>query len=535
MYRLQAIIAISAKHRYGAARLAPVVGILAILTALALATGAHAGTYVINDCPSAPGSPSDSGPWTVFGAPQNTKGSCSGGPGNWIGPEGGYMGPATLDGVQVAAPAGSGITIRAARVWWFVPQQVSGATTFAIASANTGIVEEAATPKNSAGTPDVWTLASNTTELTLADYCSNSDAGNGCTFGSGENPNLELFGAQLTLSDNNLPSATVTGGALAGAGPLAGPQSLTFNASDADTGVRAAQLLIDGKVLAQKDYLAQCPYTNFVACPLSRSDALSWNTSTVANGSHELALQIVNAAGNTTISGSHTITTNGAGGPSGPHIPNGQSPCAGETLSLLVNGRAKPPVVSYGETVTIKGVLHCASVPVRDARVLVVTSGGPPKAAINGAVQTAADGSFSYKVPKGPDRKLRFSYIAYSDETTPSATATANILVRPRIKLQITPHRTRNEHSIHWAGAISGGPYPKQGVTLDVEVRIGRVWKVFDQVEANAKGRFHYSYRFHATEEPTTYSFRVALPNNGAQGYPYTSGSSNTVNIHVAP
>jgi hypothetical protein len=54
-------------------------------------------------------------------------------------------------------------------------------------------------------------------------------------------------------------------------------------------------------------------------------------------------------------------------------------------------------------------------------------------------------------------------------------------------------------------------------------------------VEANTKGRFHYSYRFHATEEPTTYSFRVALPNNGAQGYPYTSGSSNTVNIHVAP
>ncbi len=126
MYRWQAIMVSAAKHRYWAARLAPVAGILAILTALALAASARAGTYVINDCPSAPTSPSDSGPWTVFGAPQNTKGSCSGGPGNWIGPEGGYMGPASLDGVQVAVPAGSGITIRAARVWWFVPRQVLG-------------------------------------------------------------------------------------------------------------------------------------------------------------------------------------------------------------------------------------------------------------------------------------------------------------------------------------------------------------------------------------------------------------------------
>jgi hypothetical protein len=179
--------------------------------------------------------------------------------------------------------------------------------------------------------------------------------------------------------------------------------------------------------------------------------------------------------------------------------------------------------------------LHCGSVPIRDARVVITTSGGPSKAAINSAVLTGVDGSFSYKVPKGPDRTLRFSYTAYSDETTPSATATVNLQVRPKIKLQINPRHTSNEHTIHWAGTLAGGPFPKQGVTLDVEVREGRHWKVFDQVEANTKGKFHYNYHFHATEEPTTYTFRIALPNNGAQGYPYSPGSSNTVNVHVAP
>ena len=57
--------------------------LVGILT-LAIAGGANAGTYVIDNCPSAPGANGDPGPWTVFGAPQNTKGSCTGGPGNWI-------------------------------------------------------------------------------------------------------------------------------------------------------------------------------------------------------------------------------------------------------------------------------------------------------------------------------------------------------------------------------------------------------------------------------------------------------------------
>jgi hypothetical protein len=511
--------------------------VVAIATGLALvmAASAHAGTYVINDCPSAPTAPGDSGPWTVFGGPQADKGACGGGVGDWIGPMGGSMGAAGLDGVSIAVPGGSGITIREAKVWWSVPMSISGATTFALASTNTGTVGTAATPLDRSITPDDFILPSSSTWFTLADYCSNDDAGQGCTFGGGENANLQLFGAQLTLSDNNLPAAAVTGGALAGSGPFTGTQSLAFNASEADTGVRTAQLLVDGTVVAQNDYLAQCPYTSFAACPTTRSDVISWNTSSVANGSHELALQITDAANNTTIVGSHTITTSGASGLSGPHIANGQSPCAGEALSLTVNGKTKPQTIPYGKTVTVKGTLHCGPVPVRGARILIATTGGPSRAAINSAVQSAQDGSFSYKVPKGPDRKLQFSYTAYSNDPRPSATATATLQVRPKITLKIKPHRTINGHTIHWTGTITGGPYPQQGVTLDVEVQEGTHWKIFDQTIANMKGRFRYSYRFHATEQPTTYTLRVALPDTGSQGYPYAPNSSNSINVHVNP
>src|SRR5664279_1332781 len=527
--------------KYTRSAVLAVLAVLAAMLALPMASEARAGTYVINNCPSAPGANGNPGPWTVFGAPQNTKGSCTGGPGNWIGPEGGSMSPGALDGVQVTVPAGSGITIREAKVWWFVLHQISGATTFALASVNTGVVEEADTPKDSSGTPDAWVLPSTTTELTLADYCSNDDAGNGCVFGGGENPDLELLGSQLTLADSNLPIGTVTGGALAGTGTLAGTESLTYNAQDSDSGVRLVQLLVGGRTVAQKDYLAECPYENFAACPTTVSDEIQWNTTAASNGTHELALRVLNAAGNASIVDEHTVTINNPGvgvngsiNGRGPHIANG-NPCAGEALELVVNGRRRPPIITYGKTVTVRGVLHCGTVPIRGARILIVTLGGPGSAAINSSVQSALDGSFSYKVPAGPDRQLRFSYTAYSDDPAPSASATAAIRIRPKIKLKIRPHHTSNAHTIYWAGTLTGGPYPPEGVTLDVEVQEGRSWRIFDQVVANRRGRFRYSYRFHATGEPTTYTFRVALPHTGAQGYPYTWGASNSINVHVTP
>ena len=102
------------------------VTIAAVVLGLTMATGANAGTYVIDNCPSAPTGNGNAGPWTVFGASQNTIGSCSGGPGSWIGPEGASMPPTgagDLDGVQVVVPAGSAITIREAKLWWYVPHQ----------------------------------------------------------------------------------------------------------------------------------------------------------------------------------------------------------------------------------------------------------------------------------------------------------------------------------------------------------------------------------------------------------------------------
>ena len=118
--------------------------LVAGVVGLTFVPGARAGTYVIDNCPSAGNG--DAGSWTVSGSPQNVKGTCSGALGDYIGPRGGSMSPGSLAGVQIGVPAGSGITITEAKIWWQVSHQGSGADTFALAADNVGVVGESLTP-----------------------------------------------------------------------------------------------------------------------------------------------------------------------------------------------------------------------------------------------------------------------------------------------------------------------------------------------------------------------------------------------------
>jgi hypothetical protein len=403
--------------------------------------------------------------------------------------------------------------------------------------------------------------ASGATHIYMDAACGGT-SGTSCPAVSGYAAGISLYAADITLVDDTPPTVSDVSGPLVAGGTLSGQQAVSFNAADGQSGVYSGSLVVEGKTLVSQilnTNEGHCQSLGVTTdghrsfeyaqpCLPSLSASLTLNTSLLAAGQHSLELIVEDAAGNRDIAYNGTITTSGPssisvngglirGGltSSTPaHIANGD-PCAGEALELAVNRKRKPPVIRYGKSVMIRGVLHCGAVPIRDARVAIATLGGPASAALDTSVQTALDGSFSYKVPTGPDRTLRFSYTAYSDDPGPSATATATLMISPRITLRIRPHRTSNRHTIYWTGSVSGGPYPQQGVTLDVEVKEGRHWKIFDQVVANRKGQFRYSYRFHATEESTTYTFRASLPDTGAQNYPYTHGGSNTVEVHVDP
>ena len=287
------------------------IALLASALALTIASGVHAGTYVINNCPSAPVPNGDPGPWVIFGGAQGSKASCSAGAGDWIGPRGITMSADSFDGVQVTVPSGSGLTIREAKVWWSVPHSTSGADNFAIAYANGGEVGTNKNPPEWTSTPDVIALPSTTSTFKLSDYCSNDDASQPCSFGNVA-PNLQLYGSQLTLADSRLPSGKTTGGGLTSTSALTGTQSLAYETQDPDTGVRVVRLSIDGQAVTSNDYTADCPYTNFLGCPASKSDTINWNTATTTDGQHTIQAVVEDAAQNTSTFYDSTITTHNA-------------------------------------------------------------------------------------------------------------------------------------------------------------------------------------------------------------------------------
>lgn len=229
------------------------------------------------------------------------------------------------------------------------------------------------------------------------------------------------------------------------------------------------------------------------------------------------------------------------GGPSylpnggSPGLPNGE-PCAGQELTLKINGQPGSPILPYGP-VTIQGVLHCGTVPIRNAQVAVApvgyVAGAPP---IASSITTGLDGSFTYTVPPGPNRVLSFSYTSYSGDPGPSVSATATLWVQPAITLQINPRKIRNHHKIFWTVTVLGGPFPPQGITLDTQVHIEGRWKTFDEAVVHQEGTSRiYWYRFLRTYRPWTYAFRVSMPATGSGEYPYSPTTSNVVKVHVNP
>ena len=80
--------------------------------------------------------------------------------------------------------------------------------------------------------------------------------------------------------------------------------------------------------------------------------------------------------------------------------------------------------VRYGQRPTINGMLHCGATPIPGATVDVGAADAgtePSLADPTAAVKTASDGSFSYRLAPGASRTLTFSYAAYSDDATPTA------------------------------------------------------------------------------------------------------------------
>ncbi len=144
------------------------------------------------------------------------------------------------------------------------------------------------------------------TSLTIEVLCDPTPPFGACGNGSFlHDARAELNGATVTITDEQPPQITSTSGSLFTGGLVRGTISGTIDGSDS-SGVQYARLYVDGAQVAQQ--AVACDFTQPAPCPASSSNQFSLDTTTLANGPHQIQAAVVDAAGNQTLASPVQIT-----------------------------------------------------------------------------------------------------------------------------------------------------------------------------------------------------------------------------------
>lgn len=142
-----------------------------------------------------------------------------------------------------------------------------------------------------------------------------------------------------------------------------------------------------------------------------------------------------------------------------------------------------------------------------------------------GAARTAADGSYAFRMPAGPNREAIFAYRG-------QVMCSLRYLSAARPTLNVSPGRTGNRgRAVRFWGRLPG-PYARSRVVV-LQAQVGSRWRAFRYATTDRRGRFHSKYRFTRTFHPTAYSFRALVPRQA--GYPWMRGASRLVSVSVYP
>jgi hypothetical protein len=375
------------------------------------------------------------------------------------------------------------------------------------------------------------------------------ESGSTCPAGKGDaNANaaaLYLFAADLTLEENESPHATNVSGELASAPVVQGQSDLSFDATDAGSGVYEALFSVDGQVVQRTvlnsnggrckdvgqttDGLAAFLYVR--PCAASVSVDVPFDTTNVANGVHHVVVSVIDAAGNAAPVLDQSVTV---ANPAAPGAPNGANASAQATLAVRWRGSRKTTrTIGFGRSETLTGrATGPGGVPIAGAALDVSTTpsyaGASPRHVL---LKTDANGRFAMRIRGGaPSQSLLFAYRAHVGDARPAVARTLTLKVRPGIALSVSPHTTSVGHQIAFRGVLHGSPIPHGGKQLVLEARSpGSPWIEFKVVHTDAHGRYRASYRFKFAG-PANYRFRAR--SEAESDFPFAGGSSNIVAVH---
>lgn len=189
--------------------------------------------------------------------------------------------------------------------------------------------------------------------------------------------------------------------------------------------------------------------------------------------------------------------------------------------------------VPFGRGALVRGRLTLSAGQPLAGVPLAVTAttrlAGATAQAIGSTTTTGRTGRFSFRVPPGPSRTLRFVF-GGAGEAMRSARGLGF-----RVRASSTIHASRTRFSgpatVRFAGGLrrAGQRIPGRGLVLVIQGRERGRWRTFADTRTDSQGRWHVRYRF--SGRPGTYPIRVRIRRQN--GFPFELGYSRTLGVRV--
>jgi hypothetical protein len=139
-----------------------------------------------------------------------------------------------------------------------------------------------------------------------------------------------------TLTDARGPAISALLGSVATPGTMTGQRSARFSASDAGGGIAKVAVLVDGNeflsLVDENGGLCRIPYTVLVPCSQTENPDFEFLSYQLADGTHQVQAEAIDAAGNVSLSDPVTIVTHNAPANTTPPAIQG-TPKLGATLT----------------------------------------------------------------------------------------------------------------------------------------------------------------------------------------------------------
>ena len=374
------------------------------------------------------------------------------------------------------------------------------------------------------------------------------------------NAELAITSATIVLHHESTPTGSGFGGSLL-EDPTSGNANLAFTAQEENgPGVYRVSALLDGQVLwaatpnlndgecvAYGSYHGALNFRWRQPCPQETAANIEIPTASIANGQHQLKVEVEDAAGNTSVVYEHAITiANDPAAVLGVTAPvrgpaNGTPASESAILTAQWKGKsgksgkesANRLTSAYGRSHVVTGKLtNTSGTPIVDA--LIEANQKPSSlgaiASSLASTHTATDGSFMIHVPSGASSSIQLVYRSHLGDAQPAATQTLTLQVPASIHLEVSPHVTSVGRTIILSGKLAG-PIPPGGKQVLFEAHAvggGGSWIEFHNATVDAHGHFRATHRF-TFPGPAHYQFRVVCVREA--DFPFLTGISNVVHV----